>query len=363
MRTVHLALIDNSEDRDDRRPRDRARQDALPGLRRATSRTCTATRTSATAPRTTSCCTAPAPTITSCSIPTSSSRPTRSRTRCAGSTRTRRSARSRRARATPTARREYLCKRYPAIFDLFLRGFAPAFLRRLFRRRLDRYEMRDVMDVNPPRDVLRRTGAVRRVHAGASASRSTAPAASIPRFFLYFEDYDWSVRLNRITKTAYVPSVRDQPSRRARGAQGLAPRRTGSCAAASASIACTAGSGSEGPTWSSSPARTASSAARAWRGFGGRPRGARSGARAFTRHRGAAAISRRRGPHDRRRPTRSQRAAWRDGRRAPRRASASAGRAGGESLAALRRVNVDVTDRLARAAAPPAPRISCSRAR
>ena len=24
-------------------------------------------------------------------------------------------------------RREYLCKRYPAVFDLFLRGFAPRF--------------------------------------------------------------------------------------------------------------------------------------------------------------------------------------------------------------------------------------------
>ena len=35
MRTVHLALIDNSEDRDDRRQRDQARQDALRGFRRA----------------------------------------------------------------------------------------------------------------------------------------------------------------------------------------------------------------------------------------------------------------------------------------------------------------------------------------
>jgi GT2 family glycosyltransferase len=28
-----------------------------------------------------------------------------------------------------------------------------------------------------------------------------------PRFFLYFEDFDWSVRLNRVVRTAYVPSV------------------------------------------------------------------------------------------------------------------------------------------------------------
>ena len=27
-----------------------------------------------------------------------------------------------------------------------------------------------------------------------------------PQFFLYFEDYDWTVRLNKVTRTAYVPS-------------------------------------------------------------------------------------------------------------------------------------------------------------
>ena len=29
-----------------------------------------------------------------------------------------------------------------------------------------------------------------------------------PRFFLYFEDFDWSVRLNRVTRTVYVPAVK-----------------------------------------------------------------------------------------------------------------------------------------------------------
>ncbi len=29
-----------------------------------------------------------------------------------------------------------------------------------------------------------------------------------PNFFLYFEDFDWSVRLNRVTRSAYVPGVR-----------------------------------------------------------------------------------------------------------------------------------------------------------
>ena len=56
--------------------------------------------------------------------------------------------------ARPTARRDFLCKRYPAVFDLFLRGFAPRFVRRLFRRRLDRYELRDYIDPASDKPVL-----------------------------------------------------------------------------------------------------------------------------------------------------------------------------------------------------------------
>ena len=65
-----------------------------------------------------------------------------------------------------------------------------------FARRLARYEMRDIVDADPPRDAIGVPVAVRRVHARRGAMRSTAPAASIRRFFLYFEDFDWSVRLN-----------------------------------------------------------------------------------------------------------------------------------------------------------------------
>jgi GT2 family glycosyltransferase len=102
--------------------------------------------------------------------------------------------------------REYLCKRYPAIFDLFLRGFGPGVLRSLFRKHLARYEMRDVRDVEPPRDVIgipALSGAFMLVKRAAIDSTGGFD----PKYFLYFEDFDWSVRLNNITKTAYVPAV------------------------------------------------------------------------------------------------------------------------------------------------------------
>ncbi len=50
-----------------------------------------------------------------------------------------------------------------------------------------------------------------------------------PRFFLYFEDFDWSVRLNRVIRTAYVPVRASRSPRRRRGAKG--PRHIGYFAA------------------------------------------------------------------------------------------------------------------------------------
>ena len=106
----------------------------------------------------------------------------------------------------PDGTRQYLCKRYPAVFDLFLRGFAPVLVKRMFRRRLARYELRDKIGVDPPREVLgvpALSGAFMLVRRDAI----DRTGGFDPRYFLYFEDFDWSVRLNKITRTAYVPSV------------------------------------------------------------------------------------------------------------------------------------------------------------
>ena len=102
---------------------------------------------------------------------------------------------------------EYLCKRYPAVFDLAVRGFAPAFVRRWCRRRLARYELRDRIEgagADAVLDVPILSGACMLVRRNAIA----ATGGFDPRFFLYFEDYDWSMRLNGVTKAAYLPSMR-----------------------------------------------------------------------------------------------------------------------------------------------------------
>jgi GT2 family glycosyltransferase len=109
--------------------------------------------------------------------------------------------------STPDGRRDYLCKRYPSVFDLALRGFTPTFGRAFFRRRMARYEMRDVVDAAPDREIIdipAMSGAMILVRRKAI----DATGGFDPNFFLYFEDFDWTVRLNRITRTAYVPSVK-----------------------------------------------------------------------------------------------------------------------------------------------------------
>ena len=106
----------------------------------------------------------------------------------------------------PDGEREFLCKRYPSVLDLALRGFTPVSLRRLFGKRLDRYEMRDAVvgtgaHVSP---VPMMSGCFMLVRRKALE----ATGGFDPRYFLYFEDFDWSVRLNRVTQSAYVPAVR-----------------------------------------------------------------------------------------------------------------------------------------------------------
>lgn len=100
--------------------------------------------------------------------------------------------------------REYLCKRYPALADLLLRGFAPAWLRRRFAPRLAQYEMRDLIGDDVVEGIPIASGAFMLVR-GEAALRT---GGFDPQFFLYFEDFDWSLRLGAIMTNAYVPSVR-----------------------------------------------------------------------------------------------------------------------------------------------------------
>jgi len=109
---------------------------------------------------------------------------------------------------TPRSRDEggnllHLCKRYPSVLTLALRGFAPRGVQRLFRARLYHYERRDLAQSAPTHGIEVASGCymfLRRSVVGALGGFD-------PAYFLYFEDFDLSLRVGAVSSIAYVPSV------------------------------------------------------------------------------------------------------------------------------------------------------------
>jgi GT2 family glycosyltransferase len=124
-----------------------------------------------------------------------------------------------------TGARQYLCKRYPRVVVLALRGFGPASLRRRFRRMLDRYEMRDLPDDVPSSPIP--------IASGCFMLCRRKPLEAIggfsPEYFLYFEDFDLSLRFARQAAIAYVPTVRIRHGGGDAAGKGWAHRRMFIC--------------------------------------------------------------------------------------------------------------------------------------
>jgi len=100
-------------------------------------------------------------------------------------------------------RQEFLCKRYPSVFALLLRAFAPRLIRRLFRKRLCRYEMRDVCIGDQETDILLASGCFMLVRTAALR----AVGGFNDNYFLYFEDFDLSLRLGSQGRLVFNPAM------------------------------------------------------------------------------------------------------------------------------------------------------------
>ncbi|MFL9947270.1 glycosyltransferase family 2 protein [Paraburkholderia agricolaris] len=100
---------------------------------------------------------------------------------------------------------QYLCRRFPTLLDLFVRGFLPASARSFFARRLARYEMHDVIN---GRDIVWDPPIVSGCFMLFRTNVLKKLEGFDPRYFLYFEDYDLSLRTHDVARVAYLPIVR-----------------------------------------------------------------------------------------------------------------------------------------------------------
>ena len=99
--------------------------------------------------------------------------------------------------------KQHLCKRYPSVLTLLIRGSSLNFLKKIFRSLLARYEMQYLSEIEPSTDVP--------IASGCFMLTRTNNLKEIDgfdeRYFLYFEDFDLSLRLGKKGKIAYLPAM------------------------------------------------------------------------------------------------------------------------------------------------------------
>ena len=102
------------------------------------------------------------------------------------------------------ADKQYLCKRYPSVFTFIVRGFFPKFLKKFSAARLEKFEMHELPEDHPTTNIP--------IISGCYMLCRTKALQEIggfdEKYFLYFEDFDLSLRIAALGKIAYVPAMR-----------------------------------------------------------------------------------------------------------------------------------------------------------
>ena len=103
----------------------------------------------------------------------------------------------------PNGEFQYLCKTNPTFFDLFARGFMPSFLKKVFQKRMDKYEYKDrdynkiIYDIPYLSGcfMFLRTSMLRKV------------GFFDDKIFMYLEDADLTRRFLEVSRTVYYPEA------------------------------------------------------------------------------------------------------------------------------------------------------------
>lgn len=100
--------------------------------------------------------------------------------------------------------RQYLIKSYPSLSVLFLRAIYSLFKIRLFNDYLNKYEMKN-MNYEIRNDHIKLISGACIFLRGKIFKKINGFDKS---YFLYFEDFDLSIRLRKFTSISYVPTIR-----------------------------------------------------------------------------------------------------------------------------------------------------------
>lgn len=96
---------------------------------------------------------------------------------------------------------QFLNKRYPTVFDLFLRRFIPAFIQSLFQDRINRYEMKDI-----GYDEICDVQCISGCFMFCRTDVLKAVGGFDDRYFMYLEDFDLCRKVQRAGyRTVYYP--------------------------------------------------------------------------------------------------------------------------------------------------------------
>jgi GT2 family glycosyltransferase len=111
--------------------------------------------------------------------------------------------------AAPSGEPLFLCKRYPDVLTLLSRATAPISVKRASSARIAHYEMRDVVGADaqtPATGVTLASGCCMLIRTDVVRCTNGFD----PRFFVYFEDYDLSLRVvsEARSRIDYVPAMR-----------------------------------------------------------------------------------------------------------------------------------------------------------
>lgn len=97
----------------------------------------------------------------------------------------------------------YIAKRYPGFMVLLARALKISLVQKLLHKRLYHYEYRDKIPAQDPFEIELASGCY--MFCRTSALKKVG--GFDPRFFMYFEDFDLSIRFRQTTKIMHLPEL------------------------------------------------------------------------------------------------------------------------------------------------------------